>query len=181
MFPSLPLKLSWRIWAKSTVYDKNRNTTKCRPCANSSWHYSDVIMGDMASQITSMSSVFSVVCSAAHQRKHQSSALLAFVRAVHRSPVNSPHKGPVTRKMLPFDCVIMHNTMSRHIVRLNIKSILNSEYHDYGCSVNCGCARIHLSQSKTGIYHVCLLYWVRLWLCYQFLVPPRALSIPTKL
>ena len=39
----------------------------------------------------------------ADQRKHQSSASLAFVRW----PVNSPHKGPVTRKMFPFDDVIM--------------------------------------------------------------------------
>ena len=40
-------------------------------------------------------------------RKHQSSASLAFVRGIHRRPVNSPHKGPVTRKMFPFDDVIM--------------------------------------------------------------------------
>ena len=41
------------------------------------------------------------------QRKHQSSASLAFVRGIHRGPVNSPHKWQVTRKMLPFDDVIM--------------------------------------------------------------------------
>ena len=41
------------------------------------------------------------------QRKHQSSASLAFVRGIHRRPVNSPHKWPVTRKMFPFDDVIM--------------------------------------------------------------------------
>ena len=40
-------------------------------------------------------------------RKHQSSASLAFVRGVHRWPVNSLHKGPATRKMFPFDDVIM--------------------------------------------------------------------------
>ena len=33
------------------------------------------------------------------ERKHQSSAPPAFVRGIHRWPVNSPHKGPVTRKM----------------------------------------------------------------------------------
>ena len=32
---------------------------------------------------------------------------MAFVRAIHRSPVDYPHKGPVTRKMFPFDDVIM--------------------------------------------------------------------------
>ena len=40
-------------------------------------------------------------------RKHQSSASLAFVRGIHRGPVNSPHKWPVTRKMFPLDDVIM--------------------------------------------------------------------------
>ena len=42
-----------------------------------------------------------------HQRKHQSFVSLAFVRGIHRWPVNSPHKGPVTRKMFPFDDVII--------------------------------------------------------------------------
>ena len=42
-----------------------------------------------------------------NQRKHQSFASLAFVREIHRWPVNSPHKWPVTRKMFPFDDVIM--------------------------------------------------------------------------
>ena len=37
----------------------------------------------------------------------KSSASLAFVRGIHRWPVNSPHKWPVTRKMFPFDDVIM--------------------------------------------------------------------------
>ena len=46
-------------------------------------------------------------CSGSHQIKHQISASLAFVRGIHRWPVNSPHKGPVTRKMFPFDDVIM--------------------------------------------------------------------------
>ena len=41
------------------------------------------------------------------KEKYQSSASLAFVRGIHRWPVNSPHKGPVTRKMLLFDDVIM--------------------------------------------------------------------------
>ena len=64
-------------------------------------------MGAMASQITSITIVYSSVYSDADQRKHQSSASLAFVRGIHRKPVNSPHKGPVTRKMFPFDDVII--------------------------------------------------------------------------
>ena len=70
-------------------------------------HYNDVIMSTMMSQITSLTIVYSSVYSGADQRKHQSSASLAFVLGIHRGPVNSPHKGPVTRKMFPFDDVIM--------------------------------------------------------------------------
>ena len=70
-------------------------------------HYIDVIMGAMASQITSLAIVYSPVYSGANRRKHQSSVSLAFVRGIHRWPVNSPHKGPVTRKMFPFDDVII--------------------------------------------------------------------------
>ena len=71
------------------------------------WHYSDVIMSTIASQIISLIIVYSTVYSGADQRKHQSSASLAFVRGIHRWPVNSPHKWPVTRKMFPFDDVIV--------------------------------------------------------------------------
>ena len=64
-------------------------------------------MGAIASQITSLTIVYSDVYSDVDQRKHQSSASLAFVQGIHRRPVNSPHKWPVTRKMFPFDDVIM--------------------------------------------------------------------------
>ena len=70
-------------------------------------HYGDVIMGTISSQITSLTIVYSTVYSDAEQRKQQSSASLVFVRGIHRGPVNSPHKWPVTRKMFPFDDVIM--------------------------------------------------------------------------
>ena len=64
-------------------------------------------MGTIASQITSLAIVYSTVYSGADQRKPQSSTSLAFVWGIHRWPVNSPHKWPVTRKMFPFDDVIM--------------------------------------------------------------------------
>ena len=71
-------------------------------------HYNDVIIGAIASQITSLTIAYSTIYSGADQRKHQSSASLAFVPGIHRSPMNSPHKWPVTRKMLPFDDAIMN-------------------------------------------------------------------------
>ena len=72
----------------------------------------------MASQITSLAIVYTTVCSRRRSKKHQSSASLAFERGIHRWPVNSPHKGPVTRKMFPFDDVIMvirENFSRRHL------------------------------------------------------------------
>ena len=57
-------------------------------------YYNDVIMSAMASQITSLTIFTQRFIQGADQRKHQSSASLAFVRGIHRWPVNSPHKGP---------------------------------------------------------------------------------------
>ena len=70
-------------------------------------HYNDVILSAMASQITSLTIVYSNVYSGADQRKHQSSASLASVRGIHRWPANSTHKEPVTRKMFLLDDVFM--------------------------------------------------------------------------
>ena len=70
-------------------------------------HYIYVIMGAMASQITSLTIVYSILYSGADQRKHQSPASLAFVRGIHLLPVNSPHKWSITRKMSPYHDVIM--------------------------------------------------------------------------
>ena len=65
------------------------------------------MLNAMASQITDVSIVYSAVCSDADQRKHQSSASIAFVGRIQRWPLNSLHKGPVTPKMFPFDDVIL--------------------------------------------------------------------------
>ena len=70
-------------------------------------HYCDATMGAVASQITSPTIVYSTVHSGTDQRKHQSSVSLVFVRGIHRWPVNSPHKWPVTRKMFSFGDAIM--------------------------------------------------------------------------
>ena len=91
-----------------------------------SMHYGDVIMGTIASQITSLTIVYSTVYWDADQRKHQSSTALAFVRGIHRWPVNSPHKWPVTRKMFPFDDVIMKNTFNSPPLS-SINVIFNSD------------------------------------------------------
>ena len=69
-------------------------------------HYSDIIMTATASQITSLTIVYSTVYSDADQRKHQVPRHRPFVRGIQRWPVKSLHKGPETRKMFTFDDVI---------------------------------------------------------------------------
>ena len=78
-------------------------------------------MSAMASEITRVLVVYSNIFQA-DQRKHQSPASLAFVREIHRWPVNSPHKWPVTRKILPFDEVVMF--LSGYIQRLYAMSFM---------------------------------------------------------
>ena len=77
-------------WGESP-WEQKSNDAKYDPM-----HYSDVIMSAMASQIAGVSSVYSPVCSGADQR------------GIHQEQMNSPHKGPVTPKMSPFDDVIMN-------------------------------------------------------------------------
>ena len=75
--------------------------------------------------------VYSTFYSGADQRMHKSSASLAFVKGIHRWPVNSPQKGPVTRKRFPFDDVILRHppiTIFHH----DIKSMENAFwFHPY--------------------------------------------------
>ena len=97
-----------RICAAAVIPDKKMTSLWDTFCINGLFvHYDDVIMSAIASQITSLTIVYSTVYSAADQGKHESSASLAFVRGIHQRLVNSPHKWPVTRKMFPFDDVIM--------------------------------------------------------------------------
>ena len=87
------------------------------------FHYSYVIVGGTASQIIRLAIVYSTVYSGTDRRKHQSSASLVFVRGIHRWPVNFPHKRPLTRKMFPFDDVIMQNVCVLEAMPVNIESV----------------------------------------------------------
>ena len=90
-------------------------------------HYSDGMMSAVAFQITSLTVVYPTVYSGADLRKYQSSASLAFGRGIHRWPVNSPHRGPVTRKVFPFDDVIMCNMSTTRIIINHYPIIIRSE------------------------------------------------------
>ena len=74
-------------------------------------HYSDVIMS--ASQITSLTNVYSTDYTKRRSKKTSKLCLRhwPFVRGIHQWSVNSPHKGPVTRKMFSFDGVIMESAV----------------------------------------------------------------------
>ena len=103
-----PQKHSWVSNTGSVLSISEKNQPLCNWTALYLSHYSDVIMSAMASQISGFSVVCSTVCSGEDQRKHPISKSLACVRGIHGWPVDSLHKGPVTRKMFPFGDVIMH-------------------------------------------------------------------------
>ena len=100
--------LHWLMKNKPMIFQNEMQKIKLH---STDWlmkmHYDDLIMGTMASQITSLTIVCSTVSSDPDQRKHQSSVTLAFVWGMHQWLVNSPHKWPVMRKMFQFDDVIM--------------------------------------------------------------------------
>ena len=75
----------------------------CNLLSTSQWRHNG--HNDVSNHLTI---IYSTIYSGADQRKHESAASLAFVRGIHRWPVNSPHKWTVTRKMFPFDDVIMN-------------------------------------------------------------------------
>ena len=84
-FPSqdLVVKRVSTLWTEANFDQKNHSMYEKNDFLLR-WHYSDVIMSAMASQITGVTIVDSTVCSGADQRKHQSSASLAFVRGNDR-------------------------------------------------------------------------------------------------
>ena len=73
-------------------------------------------MGTIASQINSPATFYSTVYSDADQREYQSSASLACVQGIHLRPVNSLHKWPVTRKVFPFDDVVITSMSSNDFI-----------------------------------------------------------------
>ena len=116
-------------------------------------------MTTIASQITSLTIVYSIVYSDADQSKHQSSASLAFVWGIHRGPVNSPHRWPVTRKMFPFDDVIMEKSQyinANVVSNLYLQTYWPSHLHVYQLSFCITiCYNIHWHKH---IWHVGSLY-----------------------
>ena len=112
MWRSAAIKVLWFHWDRKLNFIAPASGFVVN--SNGMNHYNEVIISTMASQITSLSTVYSTAYSRRSSQKHQSFASLAFVWGIHRGPVNSPHGWPVTRKMSPFDDVIMGNLSSMH-------------------------------------------------------------------
>ena len=83
-------------------------------------HYSNAIINAMASQITGVSIVYSTVLQAQIRENIKVPRHWQFVREIHRWPVNAPHKRPVTRKMFPFDDVILYHQSAVPALLTNI-------------------------------------------------------------
>ena len=111
----------------------------------------------MASQITGVSMVYSAVCSGTDQRKHLSSASLAFVRGIYRWPTKSPHKGPVTRKMLPFVDVIMSISISE-ITQYHFVSVVSNS-GKYICNVGTSIMR-SINIQRISLFCESILYFM---------------------
>ena len=136
-------------------------------------HHNDIIMGAMASQITGVGIVYSTVCSDADQRKHQGSASLAFVRGIHRWPVNSPHKGPVMRKMFPFDDVIMLQEISLLTTYIpvwhNVRLVQTNSQLQGNTTVSARWTSL-TSVHSTRLYHFCVSNLTNLFMNYAIYI-----------
>ena len=106
-------------------------------------------MSAMVSQITGVTITYSTVCSGADQRKHQSCASLTFLRVIHRWPVNSPHKGPVTRKMSSFDNAMIWK-MPADLFTINI---LYTVWLGHKKTAFCRHFKLHLRDEKNSDSH----------------------------
>ena len=72
------------LWVKDFILGDTNQLSSWKRTSQQNFHYNDVVISAIASQITSLTIVYSPLYSGADQRKHQSSASLALV------PVNSP-------------------------------------------------------------------------------------------
>ena len=116
-------------------------------------HYSDVIMGSMTSQITNLTIVYSAIYSGADQRKHQKLCVTGLCVGNSPGQVNSPHKWPVTRKMFPFDDVIMY-------VQINL-------CYSWYCHLCDGIFYVHILSYRIictlCFWHITIIMFILVW------------------
>ena len=107
-----PRRIKNYLWGKNTLFNLQVLSILMMFCKKKEaiiMRYNDAIMSAMASQITSVS----IVCNCLFRHRPKKTSKLCVTgpcEGIHRSPVDTPQKRPVTRKMFPFDDVIMlHN------------------------------------------------------------------------
>ena len=84
LYPNKRLSKQWWGWWFEMTSCPLWRHCNAFPWCDLEMHNSDVIMSATASQITSLTIAYWTVCSGADQKKHQSSASLAFVEGIHR-------------------------------------------------------------------------------------------------
>ena len=118
------------------------------------YHYNDVIMSTMTSQITSFAIVYSTVYLMRISKKTSTPRVTGLCEG--NSPLTGGfrHKGSVTRKMFPFDDVIMLHALRRHLLaqlevprnfalsRLLFQMISSDHTHIWQCSQYRGCYNV---------------------------------------
>ena len=139
-------------WAWAPVKSLGLHAKLARVTSWHRYHYSDVIMSAMAYHITSLTIAYSTVYSGSDQRKHQSSVSLAFVRGIHRWPVNSPHKWPVTQKMFPFDDVSMATFL------IGFRYLFHKWFSNMQCELNPIFGN-HVANNSLFLCHHVFLKW----------------------
>ena len=108
--------------------------------------------------------VCSIVYSGVDHRKHQSSVSLRFMRGIHRWPVNSTHKGPVTRKMLLLDDVIMKKDLIPIDGKLSAGIVIAKTIYNYLFPWNYNSARRFPStKCQLGRVKSFSLAWISFW------------------
>ena len=91
------------IWEATGLLGRNGNMSREYPQD----HYSDVRICVMASQIIGTSIFYSIVFFRRRSKKTSNLCVTGLCLGIHLWPVNSPHNGPIKRKMFPLDDIIM--------------------------------------------------------------------------
>ena len=128
-------------------------------------------MGAMASQITSLSIVHLNIYSGTDQENANAPRHYTLCG----SPVNSPHKWPVTRKMFPFDDVIMTCSMTVHVSEATIKygvkmtCIYQEQYYSHTMKQNKSVSISTVDCCLVMLYGDWVLakQWRRYWLAWR--------------
>ena len=159
-----------------TVYSNYSTFWEVLYVVNVIVHHNDVLMGAIASQITSLTIVFSVIYLDTDQRKHQSSASLAFVWGIHRGR-------PVTRKMFPFDDVITTLMLQERNQRNNVIELINFS-HFLLVALLCEniCMQAYKIHQRLIHSHIIFFLWIMLLKRFcQFLCSLRLSTVPNNM